>query len=409
VWRTATGGPTDGPDGYARGADVADSQNELLGDRYRLRTRIGSGGMAVVWLARDERLRRDVAVKVLSDAMAFDPSHRKRFDREARIAAGVSHPNLVKVYDYGSGEEHPYLVLEYIEGETLARRLEGGSLSPSETELLATEVLGALAAIHAAGVVHRDVKPSNILLDRDRHAHLTDFGIARMAEATDLTQTGHVIGTLGYMAPEVREGGPATPRSDLYSCGIVLRECLPAGSSSGVGELITRLTATDPNRRPASAEAALKPDHDPTAPTELTPNRGPGRRAIVVAALGLAIAGAILAVALSAGGGGSPQAGQKRAAHHPTTQTTTVTQTSTASTPVTTVPPTSTPTVAASPPGSSTADRCAQLDAKKHALDERKHAIDERLKDNHAAKDAAHLRLDTQKHALDEQLKSCKK
>ena len=266
------------------------------------------------------------------------------------------------------------------------------------------------------------MKPSNILLDRDAHAHLTDFGIARMAETTDLTQSGHVMGTLRYMAPEVREGEVATPRSDLYSCGVVLDECLPPGSSSWVGGLAAMLVAADPDRRPASAEAALKQDvAAPTAalaadgwdgaPTEPIPRRRPGRRAAVVAALGLAVAGAILAVALSSGGGDSPQQDPGRAPHRPAARTTTVTQTT--SEPVTTTLTTSTvstssPAGAAPPPGSSTADPCAQLDAQKHALDERKHAIDERLKDNPAAKDAAHARLDAQKHALDDRLKSCK-
>lgn len=376
--------------------------------------------MAVVWLARDERLGRDVAVKVLSDAMAADPGYRKRFEREARIAAGVSHPNLVKVYDYGSGGERPYLVMEYVRGETLAQRLERGALSPTGTELLATELLGALAAIHVAGVVHRDVKPSNILLDSDAHTHLTDFGIARMAETTDLTQTGQVMGTLRYMAPEVREGGVATPRSDLYSCGVVLEECVPAGSSSWVGDLASRLVAADPDQRPASAEAALKQDVSASTalmaaggsdgpPTEVLPRRRPGRKAAVFAALGLAAVGAILAIALTSGGG-SPQADPGPATHPPAARTTTVTQTTTTSAPVTTstVSP-STPPGAAAPPGSSTADPCAQLDAEKQALDERKHAVDERLKDNKAAKDAAHQRLDTQKHALEDQIKSCKK
>jgi eukaryotic-like serine/threonine-protein kinase len=193
-----------------------------LGDRYRLERRIAAGGMATVWLARDRELDRDVAVKVLSDVLAEDPSYVARFRREARVAAQVSHPNLVRMFDYAGEAERPYIVMEHVGGGTLADRIRAGTADEVDPERLAQQLLGALEAIHAAGVVHRDVKPSNVLLDAKGDAHLTDFGIAQPEDATQLTDTGQVIGTLKYMAPEVLAGEQATERSDLSALGVVL-------------------------------------------------------------------------------------------------------------------------------------------------------------------------------------------
>src|SRR6266511_4933497 len=228
-----------------------------LGDRYRLEERIAAGGMATVWLARDTELDRPVAVKILSDVLAEDPSYVERFHREARVAAGLSHPNLVRVFDFSSEAERPYLVMEYIEGGTLAERLAAGEASEIDPHRLAEEVLGALASIHAVGVVHRDVKPSNVLLDRNGSTRLTDFGIAQPEDATQITRTGEVIGTLRYMATEVREGKAATPRSDLYAGGVLLGECLHGSSAPQVAALVDRLTAENPDERLASAGDAL--------------------------------------------------------------------------------------------------------------------------------------------------------
>src|SRR6266545_4770507 len=185
------------------GAGNAFGPGAVLGDRYRLERRIASGGMATVWLAHDEELDRQVAIKVLSDVLAEDPAYTERFRREARVAAGLSNPNLVRVFDYSGRSERPYIAMEYVEGGTLADRIAEGTADDFDSRRLARELLGALGAIHAAGVIHRDVKPSNVLLERDGTARLTDFGIARPENATELTGTGQVLGTLKYMAPEV--------------------------------------------------------------------------------------------------------------------------------------------------------------------------------------------------------------
>src|SRR5215218_5779697 len=156
------------------GGTRAFGPESMLGERYRLERRIATGGMATVWLARDEELDRDVAVKILSDVLAEDPAYVTRFQREARVAARVSHPNLVRMFDYSGTAERPYIVMEHIGGGTLADRIRTAA-EDVDPERLARQLLGALEAIHAAGVVHRDVKPSNVLLDTAGDAHLTDF------------------------------------------------------------------------------------------------------------------------------------------------------------------------------------------------------------------------------------------
>ena len=225
-----------------------------LGGRYLLQRRLGHGGMAVVWLATDERLGRLVAIKVLSDTLTAERDYLGRFEREARVAAGLQHPNLVAVYDYNAGPR-PYLVMEYVEGGDLADRLKRDE--PPATEQLARELLSALSHIHAAGVLHRDIKPQNVLLDRHGSARLSDFGIARPRDATSLTRTGEVIGTERYLAPEVRAGEPASERSDLYALGVVLAQAAREGGRAGLWKLADQLREPDPERRPASAAAAL--------------------------------------------------------------------------------------------------------------------------------------------------------
>ena len=310
----------------------------VLGDRYELKRLIAAGGMATVWLADDEKLERPVAVKVLSETLTADPAYRARFEREAQVAAGMLHPNLVKVYDYAAGGPRPYLVMEYVDGPTLAALVseDPGALEPRR---LAAELLGALDHIHSAGVVHRDVKPSNVLIDGDGGSKLTDFGIARPSDATQLTQTGHVIGTLSYMAPEVKEGGEADTRSDLYSLGAVLGEVVRAAPDPAVAVLAGELAAKRPERRPPSAAAALAmlPTADTavaaqeaTATTIAQPLPAPApaaapasaatrertrRRAMAVAAV-LAIAALLLAAVLSSGGDSGGGKRQARAAAH---------------------------------------------------------------------------------------------
>ena len=231
------------------------AEGARLKDRYRLERLLGRGGMASVWLASDEVLDRPVAIKVLSDTIASDPEFLARFRREARVAASLSHPNLIGVYDYAEGEERPYLVMEYVPGDNLAERL---AANPAiDCEGLARELLGALDHIHRAGIVHRDVKPQNVLIASGGGAKLIDFGIALPADATSLTRTGNLLGTARYIAPEVMNGEPATERSDLYSTGVVLRDCLDGAAPAHLRALVERLSAADPGGRPASAREAL--------------------------------------------------------------------------------------------------------------------------------------------------------
>lgn len=230
----------------------------LRDGRYRLERGLGAGGMASVWLARDERLARPVAVKVVADTLADDPQWLKRFKREARVAAAISHPNIVRVFDYGVEGGRPYLVMEYIPGPNLAERLADPDEPRLDAASLARELLAALACVHDAGIVHRDIKAANVLLDPQGHVHLTDFGIAQPEDATSLTETGIVIGTRKYLAPEVAEGEPATVLSDLYCAGVVVREVAGEAASPGIAALIAALTAPDPQKRPSSASAALR-------------------------------------------------------------------------------------------------------------------------------------------------------
>jgi serine/threonine-protein kinase len=226
----------------------------VLKDRYRLERLLGRGGMASVWLGHDEVLDRPVAIKVLSDTIASDPEFLARFGREARMAAGLSHPNLVDVYDYAEEDERPYLVMEFVPGEDLGSQL--ASETPVDCGKLAEELLEAVAHIHAVGILHRDIKPQNVVISPDGTAKLIDFGIALPRDATSLTQTGLVLGTERYAAPEVMKGLPATERSDLYSCGVLLRLCLGDGDP-GLASLVNWLTGADPGSRPKSAKQAL--------------------------------------------------------------------------------------------------------------------------------------------------------
>ena len=298
------------------------SRGDTLGDgRYALGEHLGSGGMASVWLATDTRLHRQVAVKLIADVLADDERWLARFRREARAAAALSHPNIVPVFDFGVEDGRPFIVMGHVDGGSLKERLAGGR--PPEPARLARELLGALARVHAAGIVHRDVKPGNILLDAAGGSHLTDFGIARPSDATAMTQTGMVLGTARYLAPEVAAGEPATPASDLYSAGRVLREA--AGDESPLDELIEALTAEDPADRPRSADDALAMIGAPSRTAE-APSGAPSRTAEtrvmararrrppwLAPAAGLAaiavVAALVIAIASGGGdGGGTPQA-----------------------------------------------------------------------------------------------------
>jgi serine/threonine protein kinase len=244
----------------------------LCDGRYRLDAVVGRGGMAIVWRATDLQLERDVAIKVIADVLAEDPRFIARFEREARLAAALNHPNLVKLFDYSVVDERPFLVMEYIGGGTLAE----AHAQSLDVDTLARDLLDAVAHIHAAGILHRDIKPANVLLDADGAPRLTDFGIARGEETTGLTQTGQVLGTLRYIAPEVAGGEPATVRSDLYALGVLLGE-LSGTRSEPLERLLPRMTARDQVERPASAQEALA-DLDPTRILEPTTPTATERR-----------------------------------------------------------------------------------------------------------------------------------
>ncbi|MBJ7348582.1 MAG: serine/threonine protein kinase [Thermoleophilaceae bacterium] len=198
-----------------------------LGDRYLLEEVVGAGGMATVYRALDETLERQVAVKVLHREFASDSDQLQRFDREAKAAAKISHAHIVTVVDAGEEHGRPYIVFEYVKGETLKQRIKSvGRLPVTEAVAYAIEIGSALVAAHANALVHRDVKPQNVLLDVDGHAKVADFGIARELENDGLTKTGRVLGTTDYVAPEQAMGEDVLGQSDVYSLGIVLFEML---------------------------------------------------------------------------------------------------------------------------------------------------------------------------------------
>jgi len=207
---------------------IGEDFTEPVAGRYEMGERIGRGGMSEVWSATDLRLGRAVAIKFLRDDID-DPAARSRIEDEARAAARLSHPNIVSVYDAGEHAQRPFVVMELADSRSLADLIrEEGNLTPDVARSIGMQVLSALAAAHAEGIVHRDVKPANILVSEDGSVKLADFGIAKSLDAASagLTVAGQVMGTPSYLSPEQASGQPAEPRSDLYGLGIVLFEAL---------------------------------------------------------------------------------------------------------------------------------------------------------------------------------------
>jgi serine/threonine-protein kinase len=213
--------------GGANGAVYADDAG-----RYLLASRIATGGMGEVWRARDTVLGRDVAIKLLKPEFAGDPVFRTRFEGEARHAAGLQHPGIAAVYDVGEqilqdGSVRPFLVMELVDGRPLSSLIRPGvGMDPVVVRDIVSQAGDALAAAHAAGIVHRDVKPANLLVTADRKVKVTDFGIARALSQAAVTGTGAVMGTPQYLSPEQARGDVATPASDVYGLGVVAYECL---------------------------------------------------------------------------------------------------------------------------------------------------------------------------------------
>ncbi|WP_030910046.1 Stk1 family PASTA domain-containing Ser/Thr kinase [Streptosporangium amethystogenes] len=260
---------------------------KLLDGRYRVESRIARGGMATVYLALDIRLDRTVAVKVMHRSLAEDPAFVRRFIGEAKSVASLSHPNVVHVFDQGTDGDNVYLSMEYVPGRTLRDVLrDRGRLPAREALEVMIPVLAALGSAHQSGLVHRDVKPENVLLADDGRVKVVDFGLARAIEATNQTRTGVMIGTIGYMSPEQVTSGAADARSDVYAAGIMLFELLTGrqpyegdtpmsvayrhvhdtvpvpsallpGSPPLLDTLVARATARDPANRPVDATALL--------------------------------------------------------------------------------------------------------------------------------------------------------
>ncbi len=238
----------------------------ILGGRYRLLELLGQGGMATIYRARDAQLERDVAVKLLRPEFGQDPDFLARFRDEARAAASLSHPNIVAVFDFGedaAGEQ--FIVMELVDGQDLASILrENGPLAPRQAARIAADVAKALHAAHTRGIVHRDVKPSNILISRDGRVKVADFGIARALDDAQVTLPGVTMGSVHYFAPEQARGEPATGASDVYALGIVLFEMLtghrPFSGDGAAAVALARLTTTPP--RPSALRASVPPALD---------------------------------------------------------------------------------------------------------------------------------------------------
>jgi serine/threonine protein kinase len=286
--------------------------------RYTVEATLGRGGMATVELARDAQLGRKVAIKRLFPSLVDDGTFHARFLREARLAAGLSHLNLVSVYDAGDEDGVPYIVMEYVEGETLAALMRRtGPLAPDHAVEILLQVCAGLEHAHAAGLNHRDIKPQNLLMRHDGVVKIADFGIARTLQATQLTQAGTVLGTAAYLAPEQAAGQPVTAAADIYSLGAVSYELLAGrtpyefdsladltiaqrqpprpidGAPPQLERAVVRALAFSPEDRPESAAAFARElgQDESTSATEVVPGSRMthvSRRSLLAGTAGLA-------------------------------------------------------------------------------------------------------------------------
>ena len=268
---------------------------------YRIESTLGVGGMSVVYLAEDLRLKRKVALKLLAATLAGDESFRDRFLRESELAASIDHPNIVPIYEAGATDELLFIAMRYVEGRDLKERLRGGRLDPAEATGILAQVASALDVAHARGLVHRDVKPSNILLDLGArpdgsdHAYLADFGLTkRLSEEGGIGEDGHLLGTIDYVAPEQIAGGESDARADVYSLGCVLYECLagqpPFSGASDLAIVFAHLEAEPP--APSAQRPELPPALDAVIATALAKQpeqRYASARELARAALGVTV------------------------------------------------------------------------------------------------------------------------
>ncbi len=245
---------------------------EVLGKRYKILSKLGSGGMAEVYKAHCQILNRTVAIKVLRPQFASNEEFVERFRREAQAAAGLSHPNIVSIYDVGKDEEHYYIVMEYVSGTSLKEAISrSGHLSPQRAARITWQILAALQHAHENGIVHRDIKPHNVMVTSAERVKVTDFGIARALCASTLTDTGTIIGTVNYFSPEQARGEAVEAQSDIYSSGVVLYEML---------------TGTVPFKGESPISIALQHlETSVTPPTELNAAIPKGLERIVLRAL----------------------------------------------------------------------------------------------------------------------------
>src|ERR687890_119969 len=246
----------------------------VLAGRYKVESTLGSGGMAVVYRAEDDILGRAVALKTLHPCYAEVPSFRQRFRQEARAMASLDHENIVKVYDISQNGEVPFIVVECIAGRDvgdLLTRRRGGRLNEQFVRRISAQLLHALSYAHRRGIIHRDIKPSNILLTSEGTVKVADFGIARIVEEDDATgEPGEIVGSARYMSPEQLKGEDATPRSDIYSVGVLLYHCL---------------TAKPPFSGDVKSLARQHIHKDPTPPRRLNKRITPGMEAVIMKAL----------------------------------------------------------------------------------------------------------------------------